>query len=163
MCPKLKCKGYWTFLITAIRNALCINAFPLPNQSHVLLDELGHLASTGVQLMGLTCWELGSFPHDKQSIQFNHMSVDLLGQKTTLASALGFYSPADMTRTYHKLKPRSMGQRNMQMILLTASHYLYTRARMLSIVATSGWSWPDVFSRSSNACLHKGTATSYRP
>lgn len=41
-----------------------------------------------------------------------------------------------------------------------ASIYLYTRARMFSIVATSGWSWPDVFSRSSKACLHRGTATS---
>lgn len=37
---------------------------------------------------------------------------------------------------------------------------LYTRARMLSMVATSGWSWPEVFSRSSRACLQSGTATS---
>lgn len=41
--------------------------------------------------------------------------------------------------------------------------YLYTSAKILSMVATSGWSCPDVFSRSSKACLHKGTATSYRP
>lgn len=44
-----------------------------------------------------------------------------------------------------------------------SSPHLYTRARMLSIVATSGWSCPDVFSRSSRACLHSGTATSYLP
>lgn len=48
-------------------------------------------------------------------------------------------------------------------ISLFSLPYLYTRARMLSMVATSGWSCPDVFSRSSRACLHSGTATSYLP
>lgn len=37
---------------------------------------------------------------------------------------------------------------------------LYTRARIFNMVATSGWSWPLVFSRSSKACLQSGTATS---
>lgn len=36
----------------------------------------------------------------------------------------------------------------------------YTKARMLSMVATSGWPRPDVRSRSSSACLQSGTATS---
>lgn len=40
---------------------------------------------------------------------------------------------------------------------------LYTKAKILSMVATSGWSCPEVFSRSSKACLHRGTATSYLP
>ena len=36
-------------------------------------------------------------------------------------------------------------------------------ANIFSIVATSGWSLPDVRSRSSKACLQRGTATSYLP
>lgn len=36
----------------------------------------------------------------------------------------------------------------------------YTRARMLSMVATSGWQRPEVRSRSSSAWRHSGTATS---
>lgn len=36
----------------------------------------------------------------------------------------------------------------------------YTSARMLSMVATSGWQWPELLSRSSKAWRHSGTATS---
>ena len=36
----------------------------------------------------------------------------------------------------------------------------YTSARMLSMVATSGWQWPELRSRSSKAWRHSGTATS---
>lgn len=41
-----------------------------------------------------------------------------------------------------------------------ARTHRYTKARMLSMVATSGWPRPDVRSKSSSACLQRGTATS---
>lgn len=40
------------------------------------------------------------------------------------------------------------------------SPHRYTSARMLSMVATSGWQWPELRSRSSKAWRHSGAATS---
>jgi hypothetical protein len=45
-------------------------------------------------------------------------------------------------------------------VMVEGSTHRYTKARMLSIVATSGWPRPEVRSRSSSACLQSGTATS---